>query len=221
MINFIKKLLSYIYKDKCYFCSNSKFNSIFCIDCYEKINYLNYSELIEFEKSNIYSCCYYNGVIQKLIRAVKYHNKKDLAKFQARLMFDYWINIKNKKSDYVVIPVPLHKNRLKKRKYNHMDLIAKEFCLLSGYIYSTNFIKRIKDTVPQYKLSKKEREENLKNAFILNKEIVINKPILLIDDITTTGATLYEIIKELNKNNYTDITCLTTAIPENNSFYTY
>ena len=221
MINYIKKLLNYIYKDKCYFCSSSKENSIFCSKCFEKIDYLPFSNIDVFDSSEIFSCFYYKNIIQKLIRAVKYHNKKDLAYHQANLMFNFWINIKNKKENYVVIPVPMHNNRLQKRKYNHMDIVSKEFCKLSGYEFNNQLVKRIKDTAPQYKLSKKERENNLKNAFKCNYFNPLNKPILILDDITTTGSTLIEIIKELKKNGLHDITALTTAIPENNSFYIY
>lgn len=219
MINLLKRLLNYIYKDKCYFCSNTKENTVFCSKCFESIDYLNYETIETILDSNVYSCTYYKGIIQKLIRAVKYHNKTQLAKFQAQIMFDYWENLQEKNEIYTLIAVPLHKNRQQKRRYNHMELIAKEFCNLTNYELNTKCLHRVKDTVPQYKLSKKQREKNLEDAFKVEKEQIPDSSILLIDDITTTGSTLYEIIKELRK--YTDkkIVCLTTAIPEHNSFY--
>ncbi len=221
MINKLKKLLDYIYKKKCYFCSSSKDNSIFCSSCYEKIDFMPLKPVETINGSSIYGCCYYKNQIQKLIRGLKYHNKKELAFYQAKIMNEYWQKINNKKEKYTVIPVPLHKNRQKKRKFNHMDLVCYYFCNLTGDDLNIDLIKRIKDTKPQYKLSKKEREINLKEAFKINKYTEIKSPILVIDDITTTGSTLLEIIKELNKNDIFDITALTTAVPENNSFYIY
>lgn len=221
MINSLKKLLDYIYKKKCYFCSSSKDNSIFCSTCYDAIDFLPFKPVETLSNADIYSCFLYKENIQKMIRAVKYHNKKELAIFQAALMFKYWQKINNKKDYYTVIPVPLHKERLKQRKFNHMELVAKEFCKLANYDYEENLILRVKNTVPQYKLSKKEREKNLSGAFKINTNIKLPDSILLIDDITTTGTTISEIIKELNKINLNDVTALTTAIPENNSFYIY
>ena len=102
-----------------------------------------------------------------------------------------------------------------------MDLVALEFCALSNYSFKTDFIKRIKDTIPQYKLTKYEREENLKDAFEIEKRLPINTNILLIDDIFTTGSTFFEIIKELKKNGYKNITAFSISIPEKNSFFIY
>ncbi|MDD3237181.1 MAG: ComF family protein [Candidatus Gastranaerophilales bacterium] len=219
MINLIKKLLDYLYKQKCYFCSQSLENTIFCSKCYDKIKFLEYKKLNNIDSCAIYGAVYYKDIIKKLIRGVKYHNQKELAKYQAKLMFEYWKKIQCKNEIYTVVPVPLHKNRIKKRKYNHMDLVGEEFCKLTGYYFCPDFVIREKDTKPQYKLNKEERENNLKNAFSINKEHKPKSPILLIDDITTTGSTFYEIIKLLNKNSIKDVTAFATAIPEHNNFY--
>lgn len=221
MINFTKKLLDYIYKKKCYFCSSSKENSKFCSSCFEKISFLPFRKLDNILTSDIYSCCFYKGIVQKLIRGIKYHKQEELAFYQAKIMIDFWQKIKEKEETYTVVPVPLHKNREKKRKYNHMDLVGKEFCSFTGYEFNNQIIERVKDTIPQYKLSKQQREENLRGAFFVNSNFLPKNPVLIIDDITTTGSTLSEMIKELNKNGIKNITAITTAIPESNSFYIY
>lgn len=221
MINFIKKLLDYIYKKKCYFCARSNENNIFCSSCYDDISFLPFRPLDSVLNVDIFGCCFYKNNIKKLIRGVKYHNQKELAFHQARIMYEYWQKTQPKEDIYTIIPVPIYKSRIKKRKYNHMLLVAKEFCNISGYYLNEQLVERIKDTVPQYKLSKKEREKNLKDAFKINIEERTSEPLLIIDDITTTGSTLLEIIKELNKNNLHNITAIVTAIPEKNSFYIY
>lgn len=220
MINILKKLLDFIYDTKCYFCSSAQEDTILCSKCYNSIDFFNILPVFSIENSKVYAVTYYKDVIQKLIRAVKYHNKKELAVHQAKIMYQYWQETDNFEKKYTVIPVPMFFSKARKRKYNHMDLVCEEFCSLTGYKFDNKSIIRSRETAPQYKLSKKEREKNLKDAFCL-KNSDINEPILLMDDISTTGTTLSEIIKLLNEKNIYDITCFVTAIPENKSKYIY
>ncbi|MDD3437778.1 MAG: hypothetical protein PHC64_11565, partial [Candidatus Gastranaerophilales bacterium] len=74
-------------------------------------------------------------------------------------------------------------------------------------------IKRIKDTKPQYKLSKMQRMENLSNAFEIDKNKLRKGRILLMDDICTTGSTFESIILELQKHGINDIVCFATTTP--------
>ncbi len=215
MINFLKKLPDWIYKKKCYICGSSKENSKICSCCLKKINYLPYKEINCISKTKIYSCSFYEKTIQKMIRGIKYHNQKELSFYLAKILYKYWINLSLKNDSYVVIAVPLFEERLKKRKYNHMELIARDFCELTNFEYDFNSLKRIKNTKPQYDLTKKQREKNLKDAFCFTFDGLKNKNILLIDDISTTGATLKEIIKEIQKNCNNNITALVLSIPNN------
>lgn len=167
-------------------------------------------------ETNIYCAGVYESNLQKLIRGLKYHKQRDLAYFQAKFMYDYWQKIPNKKDFYQVVPVPLFKTREKQRKYNHMNLVAEEFCKLSGYETNFELIKRIKDTKPQYKLNKSQRMQNLEKAFLVNKKGIKKGRILLIDDICTTGSTFENMIVELNNNGFDDIVCLATTTPFGN-----
>ncbi len=71
----------------------------------------------------------------------------------------------------------------------------------------------MKDTKPQYKLSRKERLVNLSEAFEVNKTLLSNKPILLMDDICTTGSTFEEMIKTLKASGASGIVCFATSTP--------
>ena len=99
-----------------------------------------------------------------------------------------------------------------------MDLVAEAFVNLVGenLVLNTNLITRVKDTKPQYKLSFEERQNNLKNAFLLsdNFQECKDKKILIIDDILTTGSTLQEMIKTFQAKGIQDITCFTTSCSE-------
>ena len=130
-------------------------------------------------------------------------------------MYEYWLDL-HKKENFLILPVPIHQNRRKERKYNHMDLVADELSKLTGYKNNKKFILRIKDTIKQFNLNKTQRLQNIKNAFAINQNETIdkNENLLIIDDITSTGITLEEIIKLLKKNGYKKITALTLSTPD-------
>ena len=210
MKNFLLGLLDWIYKKKCYFCGSSKESSRMCSKCYDGLTYAPICVNRTILNSKIYACGYYQSNMQKLIRGLKYHNQRELAYFQAKFMWEYFQKITDDRN-FTVVPVPLSKERQKQRHYNHMELVALEFCKLSGMDYNFNLIKRVKDTKPQYRLKRYERIENLKNAFSVDRNEIPKSPILLIDDICTTGSTFESIILELNKIDIYNITCLATA----------
>lgn len=212
MLQRLLSLLDWIYKKKCYFCKSSKEAVKMCSKCYETLDFksVKFNRIIDGKK--VYCAGVYNKNLQKLIRGLKYHKQKDLAYYQAKFMYEYWQKITDERG-YEVIPVPIFPKREKQRKYNHMNLVGEEFCKLSGNTLNTELIKRIKDTKPQYKLSKNERAINLSEAFKVDKDKIIKGKILIIDDICTTGSTFEEMIKELKKAGINDITCLAASTP--------
>lgn len=205
-------LLDWIYKKRCYFCRSSKESVEMCQNCYDKMMFLPVGANRAFEGVSIYCAGAYSKELQKLIRGLKYHKKKGLAYYQAKFMYEYWQKL-GQQGGFQVVPVPLHKNRTRKRKYNHMELVAREFCLLAGYELNTDLIRRVKDTKPQYKLTKKERLLNLNGAFDVDKSKLKHGKILVLDDICTTGSTFEEIIKEFKQNDINDIICFATTTP--------
>lgn len=184
-----------------------------CSCCYDEMDYLPIEVNRDVLGCKVYCAGSYEQNLQKLIRGLKYHNQRELAYFQAKFMFNYWKQILNKDENYQIIPVPLYKAREKKRKYNHMVLVAEEFSKLCGYNVNLELIKRIKDTKPQYKLSKFQRMENLSNAFLINKNAAKTEKVLLMDDICTTGSTFESMIIELRKCGINDIVCFATTTP--------
>ena len=212
MKNFLLSILDLIYRKKCYCCGKSKYSLKLCPDCYDELLHspLNSNRIIE--GVNIFSCGIYEKNLQKIIRGLKYHKQRELAFYLAKFMYEYFEQLGIDKN-FQVIPVPLHKNRIKKRKYNHMELVSEEFCKLSGFTPNFNLIKRIKDTKPQYKLSRAERMKNLQNAFEIDKSYDLGKPVLILDDICTTGSTFEEMISAFKKAGINDITCLSASNP--------
>lgn len=214
MKKFFESLLDLIYRKKCYFCGNSKSSIKMCPKCYEKLEFSDFNANRIINGVDIFCAGLYTKELQKLIRGLKYHNQRDLAYFQAKFMYDYFKNIEIlQNKDFEIISVPLHKKRIKQRKYNHMELVCEEFSKLSGFGCNFDLIKRVKDTKPQYKLNRNQRLENLSGAFEVNKEIYSSKTLLILDDICTTGATFEEMIKELKNVGITDIVCFATSTP--------
>ena len=166
------------------------------------------------EGVNIYIAGYYSKELQKIIRGLKYHKQRELAYYLAKFMYEYFLEVNNSNNtEFCLVPVPLHKNRIKKRKYNHMDLVCEEFSKLSGFETNFGLIKRIKDTKPQYKLSRKERLINLDGAFEIDSSQIPDKPVLILDDICTTGSTFEEMIKALRSAGVSNIVCFAASTP--------
>lgn len=112
--------------------------------------------------------------------------------------FNYWDRLKKYK---LVVPIPLSKKRLEERGYNQVDLIFKDVFKRKNFFYQSNLLIKKRNTIVQSKLRKKDRKENMKNVFIVNKRFNIkDKNILLLDDIYTSGATMMYAARALKKS---------------------
>lgn len=214
MKNFFESILDLIYRKKCYFCGKSRYSLKMCPECFEKLEFNDYEVNRIIDGVDVYCAGTYTKELQKLIRGVKYHRQRELAYYQAKFMYEYFRNIDFlQKQDFEVIPVPLHLNRIRQRKYNHMELVCEEFSKIGGFNCNLNLIKRIKDTKPQYKLNRVQRLNNLVNAFAIDEKYYNGKTLLIMDDICTTGSTFEEIIKKCNSHGITKIVCFATSTP--------
>lgn len=220
MFNIIKQLLDWIYRRNCYFCHKPT-PTLMCEKCYEKIE-INFSDPIKVINGvKIYSTSLYIDNLRKLIRGLKYHKQKELAEPLAKLLFTFWQGLDIDKDNFEIIPMPLYPLREKERRYNHMFLVAEELSKLTGYPVNNKIAIRVKNTKPQYKLSRVERIKNMKDAFQVSPKEYNGKKLLLIDDICTSGTTLGELITELKKHNIKNLYALTGANPVNDSLNQY
>lgn len=117
----------------------------------------------------------------------------------------------------LVVPVPLHLNRLKERGFNQSGLLAGEFARKLGLRVSYDMLVRKKWTEPQTRLNRTQRLKNVRGAFDApGRESVRNLRILLIDDVFTTGETLSECARTLKKKGASEVHALTVtrALPD-------
>ena len=94
-----------------------------------------------------------------------------------------------------------------------MELVSEEFVKMLGVSSNFELIKRVKDTKPQYKLSKIQRKENLFDAFKVDTSKDLHKSVLILDDICSSGSTFEEMIRTLKNAGITDIVCLSASNP--------
>lgn len=183
-----------------------------CSECYGELEELSFGVNRTIKGVNVYCAGVYDKQLQKLIRGLKYHGKRDLAYYLAKFMWEYFKDYAEGR-EFQIVPTPLFPTREKKRHYNHMKLVANELSLLSGFKVNSELVKRVKDTAPQYKLKRTERMENLKNAFKVDDSSLPCTPILIIDDLCTTGATFEEMISTLQSSGVENVVCLAAATP--------
>ena len=117
-----------------------------------------------------------------------------------------------------LVPVPLHRKRLRERGFNQALLLAKELSRRTEIPYQGRMLQKRKATPPQVQLNGGEREKGIKGAFhITDREGVEGKTILLIDDVYTTGATVNECSKVLIRGGAKRVDVLTLAHTMKNS----
>lgn len=167
----------------------------------QKIKPENISGIENINKINIfYFYSYKDREVKNIIWNLKYRKDKKSLEIicQSFEKFFEIINL-NQKQDLVLISIPSSKKRKSQRGFNQIELISSKILKKNNNIeyYPENII-RIKHTEKQSWQNKKERFENMQNAFqIINPKIYKNKNLIIIDDIYTTGATIQNILKEI------------------------
>jgi ComF family protein len=152
---------------------------------------------------------YKNETMREAVHAFKYSGAKKLAEPLSKLLSDRLklsgplqeILAKNKKEKIIIIPIPISKQRMRKRGFNQSELLAKNLSDILGFELSTNVLYKIRDTKPQAEIENREKRiKNIEGVFAAKyPEKIKNKTILLIDDVTTTGATIIEARRTLKE----------------------
>lgn len=147
--------------------------------------------------NDIIALFYYQYPINHLISALKFANKLIYAKVLGELMADKLVDsYKCESLPEIIIPVPLHKYRLRERGYNQALELAKPIAKQFGIPIDFSSCIRIKHTEAQALIPAKQRQKNVKNAFEVSKNFSAQH-VAVIDDVITTGNTIRELSKVL------------------------
>lgn len=151
----------------------------------------------------------FKGPMREIVHSLKYQRNISLGDFFAPFLAKIYIQL-NWKAD-IVLPVPLHKNRLRERGYNQADILACPFAQIIGVPYERRTLVRLKDTRSQVGLKLNERRENMQAAFSADPTKVSNLKILVLDDVATTTATIDACANALLQANAVKVYGLTLA----------
>jgi ComF family protein len=185
-----RNLISFIYPNRCPFCDVViKAGEFFCAGCAELDFYEN-----DRESSDVF-CCVYNDKSKPLLSKAKENADGYAISAAAKLLHDALVKSNVMHKIDVIVPVPARKAALRERGYSFPALLAKELAGLSGRKYEQKMLVLLRETEEQKELSAEERAENLKGAFAVRRgspDELSEKNVLVIDDVSTTGATLAE-----------------------------
>ncbi|WP_194766671.1 ComF family protein [Tamlana sp. I1] len=223
----IKPLVDLFFPKICYACLNLLSDNIetICLDCrhhlpvtnfhfnadktVEKVLYgrtqiENATALFRFEK---------RGLVQQLIHHLKYKNQEQIG-----VVLGDWLGAELKTIEAyntidLVIPVPLHKNKLKKRGFNQVAKFSQQIAKALNAEYKDDVLLKVTNTTSQVTKKRLVRWQNNSEHFtITHINALENKHILLVDDIITTGATLESCATVLNRAKNIKISIATMAI---------
>lgn len=159
-----------------------------------------FADILHFERGAAFLFYDKESPLQRLIHKMKYGDEPRIGYHlgkQAAIEFQY--------TDFfdgidIIVPIPLHRNRLRSRGYNQSEYIARGISAITGIPVDTTHVKRIKDTPQQALQSQEGRKTNVAGAFEINHpEQMYRKHILLVDDLITTGETAKACLQAMKR----------------------
>ncbi|MDZ7341541.1 MAG: ComF family protein [candidate division KSB1 bacterium] len=139
----------------------------------------------------------FTPTVQQVVHHLKYQNFRRLAPIMGSFMAAR-LSCFSLPQDTMLIPIPLHRTRLRERGYNQSALLCQAIAKHTGFNYSDKIVRRIRYTHTQTALNAAERRRNVAEAFrVVAPSVLIDKLVILVDDVITTGATMNACAKEL------------------------
>ncbi|MHB1179583.1 MAG: ComF family protein [Daejeonella sp.] len=229
LTHYFHDFLSLFFPELCAGCGTNLFKNeqVICTNCIYQLPVTNFHKdplnklakqlwgRFVFKQACSYVYFRKGGRVQNIMHQLKY-NQRPEAGFRMGQLYAYVLNSSPEwqKPD-LLIPVPLHPEKLRKRGYNQSESIAEGLASVLNIPVLTDHLKRIENTETQTTKSRFGRYENLKSAFQCRDEIdLANKHILLVDDVMTTGATLEACAEVMLSIEGTVISIATVAFTE-------
>ncbi|BFM38528.1 ComF family protein [Synechocystis sp. LKSZ1] len=158
----------------------------------------------------------YEGKLKQAIAALKYDRQPALAEWLGFELAEAWLQAFPQRPGPkpVVIPIPLHPQKLKERGFNQAELLARAFCRLTRYPLLAQGLLRVKNTAPLFDLNPQARRAMVAQSLQPGPKLeAVTQPVLLIDDIYTTGATVQEACRALSQASKTFLGLVAMASP--------
>jgi len=154
----------------------------------------------------------YDGALLTAIHRFKYQGQTNIGRILGGMMADTAVSLWSPGHFTLIVPVPLHKRRLRERGFNQAVVLAREIARRLTLPLDVWSLRRAVETIPQVDLARQERIHNVRGAFVLRRpERIVGQRILLIDDVCTTGSTLQECASLLRRGKAKAVTALTVA----------
>ncbi len=185
----VKNPLHYLFPGTCILCNMPSYRrQDLCRSCEIDLPWID-----TLMPNYVIALFYYQYPIDHLISALKFANKLIYAKILGELMADRLVeSYKCGSLPEVIIPVPLHKHRLRERGYNQALELARPISKQLNVPIDFNSCVRVKHTEAQTLVPAKRRQKNVKNVFAVNKNFSAQH-VAIIDDVITTGSTIREL----------------------------
>jgi ComF family protein len=205
-----------------YFVGNRRLESnTLCVSCTNDIGMLKpilANCTLEGARSSVtvISGTAFDGKIKQLIYRFKYDGDLLLAQDLSMLLWRAWqVHLHVRPVQFcsypILVPVPLHWLRLKHRGFNQSEVVARQLAKWAGVNISYKALKRVRRTKTQQELPKAQRLLNVQNVFRADPLIVRGKPIILVDDVCTSGATILSCAQALYDAGASAVMALTIA----------
>jgi len=228
LYGYFDDFLSLFFPVLCSGCGKNLFKneSVICTDCIYHLPYTNFHQekdnrvarqlwgRIPFSSSASFLYFRKGSRVQNLMHQLKYNNKPEIG-VKLGEMYGHVLHGSEYRNTDIIIPVPLHPQRLKARGYNQSDHFARGLSNTLGIPLNTTILKRSIATSTQTKKSRFSRYENMKDVFeVTNPGLIAGKHILLVDDVITTGATIEACSLKLLEIPQTKISIATIAFAD-------
>lgn len=202
-----KELLNLFLESNCPLCQRPT-SKEFCQDCAKQLQrcQMPNPNCLWQGQLPVFAWGIYGGKLKRAIAALKYENQPQLARPLGYWLAQAWLNSQLASTRLIVVPIPLHPEKQKQRGYNQAALLAQSFCEITGLKLQQMGLERIRGTEAQFGLTVSEREKNLAMAFQVGSGFRRHhpaSPVLLLDDIYTTGATARSAAQTLQQQGIT------------------
>ncbi|MBQ3331041.1 MAG: ComF family protein [Ruminococcus sp.] len=212
----VRKLTALFFPERCPYCDELiEPCEIACERCYDEIRRKHAPIFCGAHGFRCVSAFVYDAKVRRMILRLKYHERIQYIPQIAELMAEDIRAAYGDNAFDIITCVPMHQTDLRRRGYNQSRLMAQALSSLLDIPYRDT-IDKVKKTKKQHHLKYAERKTNLNGAFaLIDKESIKGQRILLIDDIVTSGYTLGNCGKTLNRGKPSLICCATIASAHN------